>query len=80
MNAKVQRPAVCNAMETLLVDKAVAENFCPPSAKALFEKSTSEFAATALAIFEIGNCTTSNPQNSSRSPSRIISPNTTTTS
>ena len=29
MNAKVQRPAVCNAMETLLVDKAVAENFLP---------------------------------------------------
>ena len=24
MNAKVQRPGVCNAMETLLVDKAVA--------------------------------------------------------
>src|ERR1035438_5210974 len=29
MNAKVQRPAVCNAMETLLVDKAVAEKFLP---------------------------------------------------
>ena len=27
MNAKVQRPAVCNAMETLLVDKAIAQNF-----------------------------------------------------
>src|SRR5208283_6179812 len=24
MNAKVQRPAVCNAMETLLIDKAIA--------------------------------------------------------
>src|SRR5882757_1074416 len=29
MNAKVQRPAVCNAMETLLVDKAVAGQFLP---------------------------------------------------
>jgi glutamate-5-semialdehyde dehydrogenase len=27
MNAKVQRPAVCNAMETLLVDQAVASQF-----------------------------------------------------
>ncbi len=29
MNAKVQRPAVCNAAETLLVDKTVAEKFLP---------------------------------------------------
>ena len=29
MNAKCQRPAVCNAMETLLVDQAVAEKFLP---------------------------------------------------
>src|SRR5438309_38513 len=29
MNAKVQRPAVCNAMETLLVDKVVAPVFLP---------------------------------------------------
>jgi len=28
-NAKVQRPGVCNAAETLLVDQAVAENFLP---------------------------------------------------
>jgi glutamate-5-semialdehyde dehydrogenase len=28
-NAKCQRPAVCNAMETLLVDAAVAEKFLP---------------------------------------------------
>ncbi len=30
MNAKVQRPAVCNAMETLLVHDAVAPVFLPP--------------------------------------------------
>ncbi len=29
-NAKVQRPAVCNAMETMLVHEAIAEAFLPP--------------------------------------------------
>ncbi len=32
-NAKVQRPGVCNAMETLLVHKAVAEEFLPAMGK-----------------------------------------------
>jgi len=39
MNAKVQRPAVCNAAETLLVDKAVAEKFLPAIAAKLWEKN-----------------------------------------
>jgi len=38
MNAKVQRPAVCNAMETLLVDKAAAETFLPQIAQKLADK------------------------------------------
>ncbi|HUA68066.1 MAG TPA: glutamate-5-semialdehyde dehydrogenase [Candidatus Saccharimonadales bacterium] len=38
MNAKVQRPAVCNAMETLLVDKAVAKTFLPQMAQILADK------------------------------------------
>src|SRR5580692_3185008 len=38
MNAKVQRPAVCNAMETLLVDKTIAEKFLPAIGKKLGEK------------------------------------------
>jgi glutamate-5-semialdehyde dehydrogenase len=38
LNAKVQRPAVCNAMETLLVDKKVAEKFLPQIAPKLAEK------------------------------------------
>jgi glutamate-5-semialdehyde dehydrogenase len=29
MNAKVQRPGVCNAMETMLVDRAIAPRFLP---------------------------------------------------
>jgi len=39
MNAKVQRPAVCNAMETLLVDKAIAQKFLPDIFKKLSEKN-----------------------------------------
>ena len=35
MNAKVQRPGVCNAMETLLVDKKIAGEFLPLIAKHL---------------------------------------------
>src|SRR5256885_731362 len=38
MNAKVQRPAVCNAMETLLVDKKIAKQFLPVIGQRLFEK------------------------------------------
>ncbi|MEI6077156.1 MAG: glutamate-5-semialdehyde dehydrogenase [Verrucomicrobiota bacterium] len=38
LNAKVQRPGVCNAAETLLVDKAIAEKFLPPMAQRLAEK------------------------------------------
>ncbi len=38
MNAKVQRPAVCNAMETLLVDKKIAAKFLPVIGERLNEK------------------------------------------
>lgn len=38
LNAKVQRPAVCNAMETLLVDRAIAPAFLPAIALKLAEK------------------------------------------
>jgi glutamate-5-semialdehyde dehydrogenase len=37
-NAKCQRPGVCNAMETLLVDQAVAKIFLPVIGKRLEEK------------------------------------------
>jgi glutamate-5-semialdehyde dehydrogenase len=39
LNAKVQRPAVCNAMETLLVDKPIASQFLPVIAQKLAEKN-----------------------------------------
>ncbi len=37
VNAKCQRPAVCNAMETLLVAESVAEKFLPELEKAMAE-------------------------------------------
>jgi len=37
MNAKCQRPAVCNAMETLLVDRSIAEKFLPQVGQRLAE-------------------------------------------
>ncbi|MBI5143659.1 MAG: glutamate-5-semialdehyde dehydrogenase [Candidatus Omnitrophica bacterium] len=36
-NAKVQRPGVCNAMETMLVHKEIAKKFLPPMIKRLEE-------------------------------------------
>jgi glutamate-5-semialdehyde dehydrogenase len=35
LNAKVQRPGVCNAIETLLIDRAIADRFVPQIAAAL---------------------------------------------
>ena len=40
INAKVQRPGVCNAMETLLVDKDVAEEILPKLKEAFDEAHT----------------------------------------
>ena len=37
MNAKVQRPGVCNAMETLLVHRNIAAKFLPKAAEKLIE-------------------------------------------
>ena len=38
LNAKTSRPAVCNAMETILVHEGVAKEFLPKMAKAMREK------------------------------------------
>ena len=37
LNAKCQRPGVCNAVETLLIDAAIAEEFLPIIAKRLID-------------------------------------------
>lgn len=38
LNAKVQRPGTCNAMETMLVDEEIAQGFLPVVLKAMEEK------------------------------------------
>jgi glutamate-5-semialdehyde dehydrogenase len=38
VNAKCQRPGVCNAIETLLIDERIASDFAPKIAKALLEQ------------------------------------------
>jgi glutamate-5-semialdehyde dehydrogenase len=56
VNAKVQRPGVCNAMETLLIHQDIAETFVPHIAAAMRAQGvelrgceiTREFAAEAL--------------------------------
>lgn len=37
MNAKVQRPSVCNAMETLLIHRDIAEEFLPKVARSMVD-------------------------------------------
>ena len=46
LNAKVQRPGVCNAMETLLVDSAIAETTLP-LLKVEFDKAHTELKGCA---------------------------------
>ena len=60
VNAKVQRPGVCNAMETLLIHKDIAETFVPRIAATLHAKGvelrgcpvTREFAPEVSAASE----------------------------
>lgn len=47
LNAKCQRPGVCNAAETLLVDRAIAKAFLPAVAQKLAEKHVKFFADDA---------------------------------
>ena len=54
INAKTQRPSVCNAAESLLVHKAVAKTFLPQLEEAIAKVHAVEFRADdkALAIFK----------------------------
>lgn len=47
INAKVQRPGVCNSMETLLVDAAIAEEILP-QLKVAFDEAHTELKGCAL--------------------------------
>jgi glutamate-5-semialdehyde dehydrogenase len=44
VNSKVQRPSVCNALETLLVDASAAQRLLPPVLKALQERGVTVHA------------------------------------
>ena len=58
INAKVQRPGVCNAMETLLVDSAIAKEALP-LLKAEFDKAHTELkgCVNTQAIIDVTNAT-----------------------
>ncbi len=52
-NAKVTRPSVCNALDTVLIDQSIAKDFIPMMAKLLKQDSVEIFADKAS--FEILN-------------------------
>lgn len=55
LNGKTQRPGVCNALETLLVHREIAQAFLPLASQALAEKNVQVFACPAsLPAFEGG--------------------------
>ena len=57
MNAKVQRPGVCNAAETLLVDRTVAKTFLPQITRILADKNVKFFTDDATReILPTANC------------------------
>ncbi|MDQ7044184.1 MAG: glutamate-5-semialdehyde dehydrogenase [Sulfurimonas sp.] len=56
INAKTQRPGVCNAMETLLVDSAIAKEILPELKTAFDAKATLlKGCKTTQAIIEVDN-------------------------
>ena len=58
VNAKVDRPGVCNAMETLLVDSAIAQETLP-KLKMVFDETMTELKGcdTTQAIIEVEHAT-----------------------
>jgi glutamate-5-semialdehyde dehydrogenase len=57
LNAKVQRPGVCNAAETLLVDQAVAAKFLPVIDRRLAEKKVQlRTDAATQAVLQPATC------------------------
>ena len=54
VNAKVQRPGTCNAMETMLVDESIVGNFMPGVLAALKEKGVRIKGCEATRRFDSG--------------------------
>ena len=80
-NAKVQRPGVCNAMETLLVDRPIAPEFLPRIAGG-WAGSTSNcgWMPRREAILKSKGGPVGSKPEVRRRPSRISTPSITTTS
>ena len=54
VNAKVQRPGVCNAAETLLIDAAIAESFVPAALSNLREAGVELFGDERVRALAVG--------------------------
>lgn len=54
LNAKVQRPSVCNSAETLLIDEAIAPKFVPMIFDALKEKGVELRGCEKCAAYDTG--------------------------
>ncbi len=71
LNAKVQRPGVCNAIETVLVHSAVLETFAATAGRALLKNGVQlrcdDLSLAALAPFN-------NPQSAIRNPQSLTVP------
>ena len=62
LNSKTQRPGVCNAMETLLVDRACASTFLPRVAQALVDKGVEIRAEAQAAAHLNGHASEQTPE------------------
>ncbi len=51
LNAKVQRPSVCNAVETLLVHRDIADSFLPKALRALHEHGVKIHGDSRVSVF-----------------------------
>lgn len=51
LNGKLSRPSVCNALESLLIDKAAADKFLPPILKALIDKGVKVYGCEKTRSF-----------------------------
>ncbi len=70
-NAKVQRPGVCNAMESLLVHETVSETFLPPMAQR-FESAGVELRGCPLTLKWVPEAKPASPEDWSTEYSDLI--------